>query len=247
MLFWTRLMLGVIVVFALFQVTAAAWGSDRGQAGLAVGAVVVAAVVAVEWLAFRTRPAAAARSLGMGPPRAQGLLAAAVMCALILAVVPVFGWMSGTSLAIDPRTPVLLPGLFAQAGVAEEVLFRGYLFGHLRHGRTFWRAALLAMMPFAAVHLWLFATMDWPVAAAAVCLSLLVSLPLARLFELGGATIWPPALLHFVIQAVPKLLIVSGDDPLTFPLVWMAATATIPMLVFSWRGPTRSSSARGRA
>jgi len=35
----------------------------------------------------------------------------------------------------------LLPGLLAQAGSAEEVLFRGYLFGRLHRGRGLWRAA----------------------------------------------------------------------------------------------------------
>jgi membrane protease YdiL (CAAX protease family) len=43
--------------------------------------------------------------------------------------------------------------------VAEEVLFRGYLFGHLRRGRSFWRAAVLSMLPFVCVHLLLFFTM----------------------------------------------------------------------------------------
>ena len=100
-----------------------------------------------------------------------------------------------------------MPGLFAQAGIAEEVLFRGYLFGHLRRGRSFWRAALLSMLPFVAVHLLLFATMPWPIAAAALLLAVIVAFPLARLYELGGATIWAPALLHFVIQGTVKIVV----------------------------------------
>ena len=54
----------------------------------------------------------------------------------------------GMTPAFYPGWISLLPGLFAQAGIAEEVLFRGYLFGHMRVGRTFWRAAAVSMLPF---------------------------------------------------------------------------------------------------
>jgi hypothetical protein len=39
--------------------------------------------------------------------------------------------------------------------------------------------------------------MSWPVALAAVGLAVVLSFPLAYLFELGGRTIWAPAILHF--------------------------------------------------
>ena len=71
----------------------------------------------------------------------------------------------GMTPAFYPGWISLLPGLFAQAGIAEEVLFRGYLFGHVRVGRTFWRAAAVSMLPFVSVHLILFFSMPWPIAA----------------------------------------------------------------------------------
>jgi len=137
-----------------------------------------------------------------------------------------------------------LPGLFGQAGIAEEVLFRGYLFGHLRPGRSFWRAALLAMLPFALVHLLMFLTMPWPVALAALLLSIVLSFPLAHLFELGGRTVWPPALLHFVVQGTAKLVVMSGEEPSTFPIVWMGASAVLPMFVMLIRGASIRAAAR---
>jgi len=82
-------------------------------------------------------------------------------------------------------------------------------------------------MPFVAVHL---ATLEWPVALAAVLLSTILSFPLARLFELGGNTIWAPALLHFVVQGAIKVVELRGDTGL--PIVWMAASALVPWLVF---------------
>ena len=73
--------------------------------------------------------------------------------------------------------------------------------------------------------------MPWPIALAALVLSVVLSFPLAHLFELGNHTIWAPALLHFVIQATVKVVVVSGDSAAVFPLVWMAASALLPQLV----------------
>jgi len=47
---------------------------------------------------------------------------------------------------------MLALGMFAQGGIAEEVVFRGFLFRRLRITRTFWRAACLAAVPFVIVH-----------------------------------------------------------------------------------------------
>ena len=131
---------------------------------------------------------------------------------------------------VTPDALSLAPGLFAQAGIAEEILFRGYLFGRLRRGRSFWRAAWLSMIPFVGVHLLLFFTMPWPVALAALLLSVALSFPFAHLFELGGGTIWPPALLHFVVQGTVKVLVMSGPASSLFPFVWIASSAVLPML-----------------
>ena len=125
---------------------------------------------------------------------------------------PLFARATATPIAARDGWPLLLPGLLAQGGIAEECLFRGYLFGHLRRERSFWRAAWLSVPPFVAVHLLLFTYMPVPVAAAATLLSLVMSFPLARLYDLGGGTIWAPALLHFVAQAGPKIAVVAGGQ-----------------------------------
>jgi hypothetical protein len=53
----------------------------------------------------------------------------------------------------------------------------------------------------------------------------------AALAARTGLEIWAPALLHFVIQATVKVIVVSGDSASVFPLVWMAASAVFPMFV----------------
>lgn len=162
----------------------------------------------------------------------RGLLTAAALCVLLLLVIPVFAKVTQSSLSFYPGWGWLLPGLFAQAGIAEEILFRGYLFGHLRRGRSFWRAAALATVPFTLVHLILFVSLPWAIALASLLLAVLISFPLACLFELGGGTLWAPALVHFVVQGALKVVVVSGESAAALPLVWMAASAILPFLVF---------------
>ena len=230
---WLRLLLGLILVFGLFQWSAVALTSDRGQSGVIVGLLVVGATIALERLLFGGRIFDAARTLGLGLPRAKGLLVVVGLGVLLFLVVWLFAQATGASLRLFPSWISLVPGLFMQAGVAEELLFRGYLFNHLRRGRSFWRAATISMVPFVGVHLFLFLTMPWPVALAAVLLAVVLSFPLAHLFEMGGATIWAPALLHFIIQGTVKVIVVSGDASTLFPLAWMLASALLPLLSLS--------------
>jgi membrane protease YdiL (CAAX protease family) len=228
---WTRLLLGLCAVHALFQGAAAALGSDRGQAGMPVAVVVVGAIVAVECVWSGASIPSAMRAIGLGSPRLRGLAISGGVCALVLLMVPIHARATGSTLTTEDGWLRLVPGLFAQAGVAEETLFRGYLFGHLRIDRTFWRAATLSMLPFVAVHLVLFLTLPLWIALAALVIAVVTSFPMAQLFELGGATIWPPALLRFVVRGTVKVLVVSGEASAAFPLVWMMASAVLPLFV----------------
>jgi membrane protease YdiL (CAAX protease family) len=221
----------VTLVFALFHGLATVTGSDRGQAGLLVGAVVVVATLAVERVFFGLHLSTAIHAIGLGAFDARGILAATGVSLLLLLTLPAYAVVTGNPLRLNDGWGWLLPGLFAQAGIAEEVLFRGYLFRRVRRGRTFWRAVVVASLPFVAVHLVLFVSMPWPIAAAAVLLAAILTPPLAYLFELGGGTVWAPALVHFTIQGAIKL-VTSEEDDARLPLVWMAAGALVPYLVF---------------
>jgi len=90
---WPRLLLGLALVDVLFHGAATALGSDRGQAGLLVCALVVAATLCVERLLFGEPPGRAARALGVDRPRARGLLAAAGADASLPLV-----WMAASAL-----------------------------------------------------------------------------------------------------------------------------------------------------
>lgn len=230
-------MAGLLVVFALFHGLATVLGSDRGQAGLLIGTAVVLATIAGQTVLFGQRPRLAARWLGLAWPEGRGLAASVVVGLLLITALPMAAILGGVSMEWYPGWGWLLPGLLAQAGVAEELLFRGYLFRHLRQGRSFWRAVALATGPFVAVHLILLLSTPWPVALAAVALAAVATPPLAYLFELGGNTIWAPALLHFVMQGAVKVVTFPGESGLLIPLVWMLACATLPYLVFMFKQP----------
>jgi membrane protease YdiL (CAAX protease family) len=218
-------------VYALFEIVARALGSDRGQAGVAVAVAVIGATAAVDRWIGGPREEPWTRRLGLGAPASAGVVLGGVACALLILVVPAYFALTRETPATHAGWGWLLPGLVAQAGVAEEVLFRAFLFGNLRRGRSFWKAAIVATGPFALVHLWLFVGQPWPVASAAVLLSVAISFPLARLFDAGGGTIWGPALLHAVVQGVPKIVSADSGDA-TFGLTWIACSAVLPYVVF---------------
>jgi membrane protease YdiL (CAAX protease family) len=230
---WLRLLTGLALVFLLFQAAGQILGSDRGQAGIAIAALVLAGLVIVERWLFGTPPRRAACTLGLGRPDLRGIIAAGAVSGLLLLVMVALGMGRAQRSAMLPGWLALLPGLFAQGGVAEEALFRGYLFGRLLRGRSFRRAAALSMLPFLAVHLFLFATLPWPIALASLVLAAALSFPLAHLYVLGGCTIWAPALLHFVVQGALKVVAIPAEAATSVPVAWMAACATLPFLAFA--------------
>jgi membrane protease YdiL (CAAX protease family) len=234
-----RLLGGLAAAFLVLDRAAALAGSTLGQAGLLVGGLAVAATAAAERLLFPKPLAAVPASLGFGRPTGRAIVAAVAIGAVMSSFFPLFARATGTPVSLRDGWPLLVPGLFAQGGIAEECLFRGYLFGHLRRERSFWRAAWLSVPPFVAVHLLLFMYMPVPVAAAATLLSLVMSFPLARLYDLGGGTIWAPALLHFVAQGAVKIAVVAADKQVVMGVGWMAVCAVVPWAAFAIRNAPR--------
>jgi membrane protease YdiL (CAAX protease family) len=146
-------------------------------------------------------------------------------------------YIVGVALAPREDATWLAIGMFAQGGVAEEVLFRGFVYRHLRSTRTFWRAASLSALPFAAAHLPLFWSLEPTVALLALVMAIAWSFPLAWLFDRGGASIWPGAILHFAIQGGIK--IIADDDPAfqTLAIAWVMLGLVLPWVLFALREP----------
>jgi membrane protease YdiL (CAAX protease family) len=199
---------------------------------LLVCALVIVATLVVERLLFKTGLRQAARRLGLGYPNPRVMAVALLVCLILLAFFPLFSLVTGAPVTVRSDWLWLVLGLFAQHGLAEELLFRGFTFGHLREGRTFWRAAWLSLVPFVAVHLLLLTSLSLPLALASISLAVASSLPFAYLFDRGYRTIWAPALLHFAVHTI-KLVNIPEAFYTPAAVAWMVLCAVVPYLVFA--------------
>jgi membrane protease YdiL (CAAX protease family) len=223
-------LLGFAALYLLLDRTAAQLQSFRGEWGALIVLLVIGAALVIEWLIARRAVLAIAGDLGLRGSK-PAALAVAIGLSLILALVlPIYGLITGRSIHLIDGWPLLAIGIFAQAGIAEETIFRGFLFRHFRRGRSFWRAAVLGAIPFVAVHLVLFWTMEPIVAAMALLVSVSLTFPFAWIYEQAGNSIWPPAILHAVVQGTIKV-IDTGDGP-HMAIVWMLISAIVPWTVF---------------
>ncbi len=89
--------------------------------------------------------------------------------------------------------------LIVVAPVAEEVLFRGYLYGKLRKFLPFWATALITSVLFGLVH------GQWNVGVDVFALSLV----LCSLREMTGA-VWAGMLLHMIKNAIAFYILFSN-------------------------------------
>lgn len=226
---------GFVLIWAVLAYSARRLGSLRGEWGLLIAPLVVIAALAVE-KALDGRPLREAlRALGFGRPTRTGMAAGGAVILLLFAAFSVYATIAGTEMALRQNWGMLALGLLAQGGIAEETLFRGYLHRRLREGRSFRHAAGLSTLGFAAAHLPLFFQLSPEVAGTALLLAVALSFPLAWLFEIGGGTVWLPAVLHFVVQGTLKLLEISDTTAGAAAVAWMGLAAVVPFLVFAFR------------
>lgn len=229
--FWAALYAAAAALFALMNWSAGALKSFRGEAGLAIGALMLAAVLVADRSLFARSWRASVQALGITRPSAFGMITALTICALLVVTLPLAAFALRTPLTLRPDWLWLAPGLLAQAGLAEELLFRGLVYGRVRDGRPFWRSVVLALPPFMLAHVLLLLTMPLALAIASLALSIVLTPALCRLYELGGRTIWAPALLHAFVQGAIKLVDIDGDAT-SLALAWMGASAALPYLAF---------------
>ena len=237
-----KIILGFALLWLLLDRMAAALGSLRGEWGVAVCiAVLIAAVVIEALVSGRSRLPALLSTLGLRAPNTRALVWTLVVAAALLCFYPAFALAAGSSLDLRDDWWLLLPGLFAQGGIAEETIFRGYLFRHFREGRSFWQAAWVSAIPFTAVHLLLFLSLEFTVALISVLVALSLSFPLAWLYERAGNSIWPPAIMHFVLQGSIKLIETDESAFFTMAVAWLVVGACAPWVFFLMKAPRRQT------
>lgn len=226
---------GFALIFIAIDQTAAAFGTTDPITGYWVASLVaVASTLVVEMLVFKRKWADALRFLGFGRPQRRTLIVTALTGGITLLFFPLFSYLTGASVSLPENWLWKLSGIVALHGIGEEVLFRGFLFHHLRAERTFHQAAFLSLIVFAIAHVYLFTYMPAPIALFATVLSLASAYPFAYLFEQGNNTVWAPALFHTMVHAV-SFFVISESHVMTAGIAWMSIWIVSALLVFAFR------------
>ena len=208
---------------------------DLTWASLIVAAAMFALAFAIERVAFKRNPLMALAALGFGRPNPGALLAAGIIAAVMVAFFPLYSVATGTQFSLKSDWLWVLAGAIALNGLAEETLFRGFVFGHLRQaGHSFKRAGFVSLLIFGAVHLYLFTSNPPVVAILATLLAISAAFPFAFLYERARRTIWAGVILHVAAHAF-RLVDIPETQTLTVASVWILLQFGAVFLVFAFR------------
>jgi membrane protease YdiL (CAAX protease family) len=192
----------------LRQILLFAWG---------VGAIVVA-----ERLLFSGTLTDASRALGFRRARTSTVVLTLLASMPMWLFLPILAWAKGVDVGLRSDWLTLLGGVVLVNGVTEEAIHRGFAFGRLRQGRSFAAAATLSAVLFGAQHFYVMATTGPTVGLASVLLAVLLTYPMALMFERGGNSIVGPAVLHTSANAPVSVFEMPQD---------FIATALVPHMV----------------
>ncbi len=186
---------------------------------VAIYALSLAIVIGVPWLVKRRRTTADDVGISRWPSWLDILLAPAalviyfilshVLLSLVAALVPGLNLTEAQNVGFGNLTQhyeVMLAfiTLVLLAPIAEELLFRGYLYGKLKRSVPIWAAALVTSAAFGFVH------GQWNVAFDVFVLSLVA----CGLREMTGS-IWAGVLLHAMKNAIAFYLLFINPTLLT--------------------------------
>jgi membrane protease YdiL (CAAX protease family) len=224
---------GCLFMFLILQFGAATASSMIGQTPaylLAASAMIVAAV-ALERIFFGRGPIEALSALGFRKSSQRATVVAVFVAVVILTFFPVFSLVTDATITLRSDWWWILLGAIALNGIAEEVLFRGYVFGGLRRlGFGFGGAATISLVIFAAVHLILLFQNPVPVALLATLVAISAAFPAAYLFERGNNSIWAPVILHVAAHAF-RFVEIDQAHYMTALVAWLAFQICAPFLV----------------
>lgn len=211
--------------YLLRQLLLCVWG---------IGAI----LVAERWL-FTETLTTALRAVGFASVRTRVLALTFVASVPMWAFLPLVAWTKGVPPALRPDWLSLLVGVVLVNGITEEVIHRGFVFGHLRRGRSFAVAATLSAAIFAAQHLYIIVTSGWTIGLASVLLATLLSYPMALVFERGGNSIAGPAVLHTSANAPVIILAMPAELMASVLVAHMGVILVSLWLVFLPQRPRR--------
>lgn len=179
--------------------------------------------------------------LGLGLPRWEQMKIGTICLLPIgLAYVVMFRGLRIPSDTVAFLPLVITKFIIAQ-GIAEEVVFRGFVFNHLRQGRSFLRAATLSAILFSVFHAANFlhgVSLEMLVGGLiSMAFSFFVAFPAALLFERGGNVIWGFSLVHIGIDSINWFA--KASEPGLGLGIYLAA-AIVSSLLVVWLGAQES-------
>jgi membrane protease YdiL (CAAX protease family) len=223
-----RFLIGFLVLWAVLALASAPDPTARW--GPVILVIVVAAALGVFRVLDHLPLREAVRTLGFGRPRPRALVVSAVVSALVLLMWPVTALLSGVPIPLAADWPVGLVGVLAFHGLAEELVWRGYVFRRLDRGRSFWSAVGWSMPLIALTHVPIVLTAGPAIGGGAMLVAAVSSMPLSRLYAMGGGTLWAPALLHAAIDSF-KLVVVPAAALAVYPPLVIGFSLLVPLLV----------------
>lgn len=187
-----------------------------------------------EMLFFKRQPFQALRQLGYGRPGGRAVKVALILSGVMLLFFPVLSLASGARLHLNEDWLLTLAGIILLNGLAEETLFRGYVFGNLRQASSFIRAGFISLLLFAAIHLYLFINNPFIIGLVGILVAVSAAFPLAYLFEHGNSTIWAPAVMHVATASI-RLVAIPQDVYMPAAAAWLVLMIFLSLLVFIFR------------
>jgi membrane protease YdiL (CAAX protease family) len=231
--FLWRIVLGAAVMYVVLQggLTLLTPRLDQTLAAIGVAAAMMAVAFVIERWSFGRDAAHAFTALGLSRPRGRALAVSLAITAAMASFFPLYSLATGVPIELRADWLWVLLGAIALNGIAEETLFRGFVFGHLRQaGQSFWRAGFTSLLIFALVHLVLFATNPPLVATLALIVAIVAAFPLAFLYERAGNTIWAGVVLH-VGAHLFRLVEIPEAQYMAVALTWLVLQVGVPFLV----------------
>lgn len=239
---------------AVFLATfGAAWlaldrlGTSPPEPASALVALGAAGSIVIMGEAFMSRPSPRRLMERIG---LQSATARAVAAALVVGGAVIATYVSGAALLgvhLDLRShwrSTLVAALLFH-GVGEELVWRGFVFGHFRRTHSQRRAVLLSLPLIALTHVPIIIGSGWLVGTLAVTTAASTCVPFSYLYQRGGRSIWPPAIVH---GAIGTWQIFERTYPVQYQLVILVAGIVVPVsaLFFGERFFTTAAPRLGR-
>ena len=226
---------GYLIIYSALELTAKLTGDPvKTENALIVTLSVLVCTISVEFLLFNKNFSEILKAIGLGKPNFKAVSFSVVIALLLFLCYPFISSITGYRFVLPEKWLWLAIGVFALHGAAEEILYRGFLFRHLREKRSFLKASWLAVIFFTAAHIPIMLNQGLLVGGMAVLLAVVSSFPLSFLYERGNNTIWAPAIVHFAIDTViPILAYGPAENSSTFAVtLWMISCMIIPYSAF---------------